>query len=133
MDARCVCGDLIVALPGPTKAVAACHCRQCQRRTGSPFGVAAYYEAREVTVTGPTKTFVRQGQSGAELTFSFCPRCGSNVFWSSSAHPLRLGIAVGSIADPTFPRPKNSLWEEAMHPWVSMHGVQGHFPAALKR
>jgi hypothetical protein len=133
VEARCVCGDLILALPGPTKAVSACHCKECQRRTGSPFGVGAYYDAGEVRVTGPAKTYSRSGQSGALLTFSFCPRCGSNVFWSSSAHPQRLGVAVGSIADPDFPAPKTSLWEETMHLWLSMEGVQEHHPGARER
>lgn len=133
MKARCVCGDLVVALPGPTNSVSVCHCKECQRRTGSAFGVGAYYDASEVEVTGPTNTFVRLGESGAQLTFSFCPRCGANVFWSSSTYPTKLGIAVGAIADPKFPSPKNSLWEQAMHPWLSMHGVQRRFPGALNQ
>jgi hypothetical protein len=133
MEARCVCGDLVAVLPGPTTAISICHCRECQRRTGSPFGVGAYYDTDEVNVTGPARTYSRPGQSGAVLTFSFCPRCGSNVFWSSSAYPQKLGVAVGSIADPNFPAPKNSLWEETKHPWLTMHGVQGHFPGPLER
>jgi hypothetical protein len=45
MRAECQRGELAVELPGPTPAVVASHCIACQRRTGSPFAVLAYYPA----------------------------------------------------------------------------------------
>ena len=43
IDARCSCGAIALSLPGPPNVVAACHCLACQRRTGAPFGVGAFY------------------------------------------------------------------------------------------
>ncbi len=70
MQAACQCGQLHVALPGPTLAVVACHCTFCQRRTGSPFGVLAYYAAELVTISGTARRLAGavehfpQGRSG---------------------------------------------------------------------
>ena len=52
IDARCSCGALSLSLPGPSRLVVACHCLDCQRRTGAPFGVGAFYAAETVTISG---------------------------------------------------------------------------------
>ena len=39
--ARCCCGSLRTEATGEPALVAACHCMECQRRTGSPFGAFA--------------------------------------------------------------------------------------------
>jgi hypothetical protein len=132
MRAQCACGGLSVDLPGPTDAVAACHCIECQRRTGAPFGAGAYYPADAVEVRGLSTRFSRQGESGAVLDFFFCPTCGSTVFWRSSRFPTRIAVALGAIADPSFPPPKTSLWERAKHPWVSIGPAQRHRDGALE-
>lgn len=52
MKAECQCGQLKVELPGPTSVVVPCHCIACQRRTGSPLGLMAYYPADQLTIVG---------------------------------------------------------------------------------
>src|SRR5215216_3989981 len=55
-DARCSCGAVTLSLPKePSKLVVACHCIDCQRRTGAPFGVGAYYPADVVIISGTSK------------------------------------------------------------------------------
>jgi hypothetical protein len=54
IDARCSCGAVMLSLAGPTNRVAACHCIECQRRTGAPLGVGAFYPADSVTISGMT-------------------------------------------------------------------------------
>jgi hypothetical protein len=41
--ALCCCGSLRAEATSEPALVAACHCIECQRRTGSPFGVSAYF------------------------------------------------------------------------------------------
>jgi hypothetical protein len=131
MEARCACGQLAVRLNGPTPSIAACHCVECRRRTGSAFGLGAYYRSDRVSVSGETKTYLRTAASGAELSFFFCPDCGSTLFWRSSLFPQRLAVAAGAIDDPAFPSPKNSLWEESKLAWVSTDGMQFHYGRGL--
>lgn len=128
MQAQCSCGDLIVVLPGPSSIVVACHCTECQRRTGSPFGVGAYYPVDTVTVDGASRQFSRIASSGGKFTTHFCPKCGSSVFWVTAKHPSMIGIAVGAIADSGFPAPVRSVWEQSKHDWVSISCALEHFP-----
>ena len=128
MRAQCQCGQLTAILPGPTPAVVACHCNYCQRRSGSPFGVLAYYQADEVVISGDAKTFARPTSSGGLFETFFCPHCGSTLAAKASKHPAMIGIAVGAIADPAFQPPVRSVWETSMHRWVTIPGDVQHFP-----
>ncbi|HLG89052.1 MAG TPA: GFA family protein [Alphaproteobacteria bacterium] len=128
MKAECQCGQLSVELPQSAPIVVACHCIDCQRRTGSPFGVLAYYPADDLAVTGASKRFERSAASGGVFETFFCPACGSTVYAKSGKHPTMIGVAVGAIADPTFPAPARSVWERSMHHWVVISGDIQHFP-----
>lgn len=128
MRAQCQCGQLAVDVPGPTPAIVACHCRACQRRTGAPFGVLAYYPADLVALHGEARRFERPTDSGGTFETFFCPACGSTVYARASKHPTMLGVAVGGLADPAFPPPVRSVWEVSKHAWVTIPGAVEHFP-----
>ena len=128
VKAHCQCGQLSVDLPDFTPAVVACHCKYCQRRSGSPFGVLAYYPAELLKIEGGAVRFERRADSGGSLETFFCGVCGSTVYARASKHPAMLGIAVGAVADPDFQRPMRSVWETTMHAWVSIPGEVQHFP-----
>ncbi|WP_298242078.1 GFA family protein [uncultured Bradyrhizobium sp.] len=126
IDARCRCGALSLSLPGPSQLVVACHCLDCQRRTGAPFGVGAFYPVEAVTISGPSKQYVRTAESGGQVRSHFCPDCGATVYWQAENLPGMIGIAVGAIADPDFPRPVRSVFEQSKHGWVEVSGAE-HF------
>jgi hypothetical protein len=49
------------------------------------------------------------------------------VFWEGDKDPNIYGITVGSFADPNFPPPTFSVWEEMMHPWLGVATATEHF------
>src|SRR6202051_5278814 len=80
-DARCSCGAVTLSFPEePSKLVVACHCIDCQRRTGAPFGVGAYYPAEVVNISGTSKEFTHAAASGGKIHNYFFPHCGSTVY-----------------------------------------------------
>ena len=89
--AHCSCGALRIEVSADPDAVVACHCGECQRRTGSVFGVGAYFKKEHVRAEGPSKIYVRDGQEGRKLRMHFCPTCGTTVFWQGyvAAAPWR--------------------------------------------
>ncbi|VXC88085.1 GFA family protein [Sphingomonas sp. AX6] len=113
MKAQCQCGQLIVTMPGPTVAVVACHCIACQRRTGSPVGVAAYYPDSQVIVSGQSKRFERPTALGATLENFFCPDCGSTVYFRGSKNAGVTGIPIGAFVDPNAMVPIRSVGAES--------------------
>ena len=80
-EAACACGQLRIRTTGAPSIVSSCHCLECQRRTGSLFGAAAFFPRAGIVATeGERSTWRRQADSGAWLAFHFCPKCGSTVF-----------------------------------------------------
>src|SRR6516162_50925 len=71
--AHCSCGALRVEVSADPDAVVACYCGECQRRTGSVFGVGAYFKKEHVRAEGPSKIYVRDGQEGRKLRMHFLP------------------------------------------------------------
>lgn len=104
-----------------------CHCIECQRRTGSPFGVGAYYEADKVSFAGPSSVYTRHVEE-RWLRFHFCPGCGSTVYWQAQGHNGRWGIAVGAFSDPDFPKPQRSVFERSRHDWL---GIDNDIPGFI--
>lgn len=122
-SARCSCGAVTLSLPESSKLVVACHCIDCQRRTGAPFGVGAFYPTEAVIVSGTAKEFTRVATSGGKVHTYFCPNCGSTVYWKATNLPTLIGVAVGAIADPKFPGPVRSVFEQSKHAWVDIGGA----------
>jgi hypothetical protein len=125
--ARCCCCSLRAEVSGEPALVAACHCMECQRRTGAPFGVSAYIPKEQVRTDGPSKIYMRGGDSGRTIEMHFCPNCGSTVFWFPQSVPDLIGIAIGAFADPSMPWPTLSVWETTRHPWVTLDHQLDHF------
>ena len=118
--ANCSCGQLRVTCEGEPARISMCHCLECQRRTGGAFGGQARYRRDQITIAGNSTHYVRSSDSGNSVSFQFCPICGSTVFWERQASPDFIIVAVGAFADPTFPAPKVSVWEEGRHDWLGM-------------
>ena len=57
---------------------------------------------------------------------SFCPQCGSTVFYVVDAAPDLVAIPADAFADPGFPAPEVSYYEERMHAWLSLGGDMRH-------
>ena len=126
--AQCQCGSLRAIATGEPDVVNVCHCIACQRRTGAVMHSGAYYKRASVSPEGESKVFLRTTESGRNMRFHFCPNCGSSVYWEADLRPDHYGIAVGAFADPNFPLPSYSVWEETKHRWIDLPPALQHYP-----
>lgn len=125
--ASCSCGQLTVQVPGEPLRVSVCHCLACQRRTGSVFGAQARFALAGARIGGESKVWVRVGDEGCRIRFHFCPTCGATVYYQVEGYDEgSLAIPVGAFADPHFPPPSFSVYEERMHGWVQVPGDVEH-------
>jgi len=120
--ASCSCGQLRLTCEGEPVRISICHCLECQKRTGSVFAAQARFARDGVTIEGRASRWSRRGDSGGSATFGFCPDCGSTVYWEPDAFPDFVIVATGAFADPAFPPPTVSVYEERQHPWVPAIG-----------
>lgn len=108
-------------MEGEPVRISVCHCLACKRRTGSAFGYQARFPIAGFHSEGERKEYVRHADDdGEERRLSFCPECGSTVFYKLGSQPDIVAIPVGGFADPSFPPPMVSVYESRRHPWVRM-------------
>jgi hypothetical protein len=127
-EAACSCGQLRLEVEGDPFAISICHCLACQRRTGSAFGMQAGFRPGQVRVDGRYTDYSRISDEAdrKEHVFHFCPDCGSTVFYTEPDEPEHFVVMVGAFADPTFPPPTESSYDERRHPWLTL-------PEAMER
>ena len=87
-------------------------------RTGAVISNQARFRREQISFGGKATLWTRAAESGNALTFHFCPVCGSTVYWENTGFPDVIAVAIGTFADPNFPAPTVSVWEECRHPWV---------------
>ena len=119
-EAVCSCGRLRVTTEGDPVRISMCHCLDCQRRTGSAFGLQARWPKDRVEVSGPHNEYVRLSDDGAKRTFRFCTECGATVFWTNDDWPDTIAVPVGAFADPTFPQPTVTVYTSRRYPWLRL-------------
>ena len=120
-EAACQCGQLVIRCSGEPAGVSLCHCLDCQRRTGSAFGIAAFFAKGQATIVrGSAAQFRRGSDSGSAVTFHFCGVCGSTIWWEPERLPSMIGVAVGAFADPDFPAPVQATWDKRQHRWLHL-------------
>jgi len=126
--ASCCCGQLTASAGADPVRVSICHCLACQRRSGSVFAAQARFPREAVTVDGQSSSFVRVGDSGTRATFHFCPHCGTTVWYEAEGLEAFIMMPVGVFADPAYPAPGVSVYEERMHGWVVPPPGAEHHP-----
>lgn len=120
--ATCRCGQLRATCTGEPVRVSVCHCLECQKRTGSAFAVQARWPDERLELTGEFSEWSRVGDSGTRATYRFCANCGATVAYVNEGMSGVTAIPVGAFADPAFPSPEYSVYEERKHPWVAILG-----------
>lgn len=101
-EGGCLCGGIryaTLAMPG---RVTVCHCRFCQKATGSAYMVEPIFDADDfVVLAGSPKTFdqVSSG-SGKVVHVHFCPDCGTKLWLSFERFPGAVGVYAGTFDDP---------------------------------
>ena len=120
--ASCRCGQLSVDCVGEPARVSVCHCLNCQRRSGSAFSAQARFPDTALTIHGRAQSYEPASEGGAKAIFHFCPDCGATVFYKAGPFPDMTAVAIGAFADPDFPPPSISVFENRKHRWVAIVG-----------
>jgi hypothetical protein len=119
--AECSCGQLSAVCSGEPVRVSVCHCLACKRRTGSAFSFNARFAEGDVSIEGRPAEFTRVGDEGGRVIYSFCPDCGTTVHYRIDTQPGLTAIPVGAFADPAFPAPFVSVYDESRRcQWVEI-------------
>ena len=113
----CLCGAARYEAGGEPLFVLQCHCRVCQRVSGTGHVPVMGVAKALFKLTGVTTGYAVIADSGTTVTRHFCPICGSPVFATFENNPDAIGISVGSTDDPAAYAPQAILYTRSRWGW----------------
>ncbi|HEX3912335.1 MAG TPA: GFA family protein [Steroidobacteraceae bacterium] len=121
-EGGCTCRRLRYRIAGKPLFVHCCHCRWCQRETGSAFVLNAMIEADRVhLLTGEVRIIDTPSNSGKGQLIARCPQCFV-ALWSTyaGAGELLRFVRVGTLDAPDALAPDVHIFTASKQPWVQL-------------
>lgn len=122
-EGGCTCGDVRYIMKIPPLIVHGCHCRWCQRQTGSAFAINALIEADQVDLlSGDVEEITVPSPSGAGQRIARCPTCKIAVWSNYLVMQGGIGefvrfIRVGTLDEPDLHPPDIHIYTSTKLPW----------------
>jgi len=118
----CACGRIRYECTADPLLSLNCHCRDCQRETGSAFApVLVVPKAAFTLLRGKPKYFALTAASGHTTQRAFCASCGSPLFGLPGSGSDVVTIRAGSLDDPSVFRPSQNIYTVSAQPWDCMN------------
>ena len=118
----CLCGAVRYESEGDPLFSLQCHCRDCQKSSGTAYIAAMRVPADGFRVTkGAPKRYLAQADSGNEITRAFCGDCGSPLYVQVSTRPDIIGLRVGTLDHPSEFRPEADIFVKSAQPWEHLN------------
>ena len=96
----CLCGKIRFKVNGEIIRSGVCHCRYCQLRSGSAFGVGTWFNIEDLTINKKKlKSYQFITENKNKFKMFFCNNCGTTLCWTLSHFPKNIVIA-GGVFDP---------------------------------
>ena len=130
-DGGCYCGNLRYAVSDEPLNTAICHCKSCQRQTGSAFSVVMALPRGSVSMDGSVATYDITGDDGAVSRRYFCQKCGSPIAIDPATMPAVTFLNVGTLDDTSKVKPEVQLWCESAQSWVRVSDETRNFARGM--
>ena len=115
----CACGAIRYEVTADPIVMFNCHCRDCQKTTGSGYTPVFYAPANAFKITkGTPKYYKTNSEMIGDNIRGFCPECGSRLFGGKS--DFGQGIAAGTLDEPSVYKPQHEIWTSDAPPWDTM-------------
>lgn len=94
----CLCGAIRYTVSVPITELRVCHCRDCQKHTGTGGSVNAMVKTDTIKITqGTSKRYTVTADSGRTLHRFFCGDCGSPLFSRRELTPENTALRIGTL------------------------------------
>jgi len=134
-DGGCACGTLRYRMQSAPMFVHCCHCKDCQRQTGSAFVLNALIETdRAQLLSGDPQPSSMPTDSGKPHRVFRCAQCGTAV-WSEYGGVAALRfVRVGMLDEPAALPPDVHIYTRSKQPWVALpDGARSQIGAGCRR
>ena len=114
---HCLCGAVSFTVKAAPIGTGQCHCKDCQRASGTGHMSLAFFRKADVEIKGETRSYGVKADSGAINTRHFCPQCGGRIFGENSARPGFMGLSVGAVDDNSLFQPQRIVYVKDKPAW----------------
>lgn len=122
----CQCGTIRFEAMGDALRIHACHCTDCQRQSGSAFGMTMVVAEANFRLTqGEVNTFTLTSDAGRTKLGGFCPKCGTRIYHKVESRPGFVSVKAGTLDDTSGLSPQLHIWTRSKQGWVAIpEGVE---------
>ena len=116
----CLCGAIRYTIDAPVTGLRACHCKNCQKHSGTAGTVNAVVPTGSFKITkGATKNYADSAtQSGRTLSRHFCAECGSSIYSRRNPDPGFVVVRAGSLDDSSGMKITGHIWTATAPAWT---------------
>ncbi len=124
----CQCGGIRYEVRGAPQQVVVCHCTDCQRQSGSAFGMTLVVKEENFRLTqGDLKTFASNSDAGRSKLGAFCPECGTRIYHKPEWRKGTVSVKPGTLDDTSMLKPDIHIWTGSKQPWITIpEDVEAH-------
>jgi hypothetical protein len=124
----CLCGQVRFSVKADPLLVGVCHCKNCQKQTGTAFSVLIGVPKSALSTRGRIRSFHDTGDSGQAVERNFCPECGSPIFSEAAVMPDVALIKAGTVDDTSWLAPTMHVYCDSRQPWIPIPEGSQQFP-----
>ncbi|GMN03120.1 GFA family protein [Erythrobacter sp. MTPC3] len=121
----CLCGEITYTLNADPKLCVACHCKNCQRQSGSALSIIVGVSEGDLDIRGEVKTYDDTGDSGKTVMRQFCRNCGSPVFTRLEGSDDLMFIKAGTLDDTSSLKPAFHCYTKSKQQWIDISDIPG--------
>ena len=120
-EGHCACGAVRYQCTANPAFSWLCHCRDCQRASGSAYCSILYVPRSAMTIQGDARYHTVRAESGNEVSRGFCASCGAPLFILADLVPDLQGVWAASLDDPSQFKPSVQVWCSSAQSWDTLH------------
>lgn len=118
---RCFCGAVQYRINEEPLTVYACHCTDCQKRSGSAFGLSMWVNRAAIEVTqGEAVLQIASGHDDRLRHARLCLQCHTRLWSAPEDRPELAVVRPGTLDDTSWLEPVAHLWTRSAQPWVKI-------------
>ena len=119
-NGSCQCGAIQYEVSQEPIVVYACHCMECQKLSGSAFGMGMVLGSDALKVDGELSMWERKSDSGNINVSYFCKTCGNKIYNVDPNESEIVRLRAGTIDDTSTLHVELHTWTRSAQPWIKL-------------
>jgi hypothetical protein len=130
VEGGCSCGAVRYTLKASPLSVYNCHCKDCQRFSGTAWSMSMIVKSEDFDVTGETASYDRTADSGNVIRMNFCARC-HGWMWNDPTSPGIKVVRAGTLDNMDWAKPVGNIWVDSKAAWVDIDPALANFSKGI--